>query len=931
MLTVQKLHAVRATAVAEYFTDVEAQRNTGDYYAGKDGTPVECPGTWLGSLAERFGAHGDVTVEQLLHLLDGRHPITGERLVPFRKDRVAAHDITFSAPKSVSAVWALAADRLRDEVHQAQEQAVAEAVRYVERHVPLVRRGRNGTIVETASEVLAVAFTHHTSRQTENQADHDLPPDPQVHTHVLLPMARRHDGEIVAINSAALFRGRREVEAVYHASLADRLAEMGFEIRRGTGRGERYFEIEGIPEALCAEWSSRHQEIEDHSGAQVAEFRAKYGRDPSLVELRDLAARSRIPKGRSYPEPATYWREIGAAHGVTADTIEATLRPGGRPAAADRTAQLIAEVLGEDGLTREHAALDLRTVMTGAMQQATGLIGVDDTTRMLAELVGRGDLVPVNNGAWTTKEMLTLERDVLAWRDRRCALSPPPAPTNEQVWTAIRMQQQRRDISLSGEQLEAFRAMLRDGFTAITGEAGVGKGVVLAAAANVWRSQERRVFAIAVAGATAQRLAADMGNGAQAMTLDGLVTRLTHGRLTLRPDDVIALDEAGMVDTRRWAKFTAAVGDSAQVVAVGDAAQLSPLSAGGLWPMLAANGPRLSGIRRTALGWERKAWQHLRSGDAAAALAAYAEHGHLSVSATRSDAVAAAVAQWDADGRGGLLITDASNAERHEANIEAQQRRITARELGAVALTVSTGDGSVGLRTGDRVIFRRQCRIGGTERRVENGTTGQVVGVDVDRRVITVRTNEAQPRDLEVPATEAGMIDLHYATHIYKGQGATVDRTYVITGGWQVDREKLYVACSRSRHGTFVYVDRESLGRITDVAALATMAQRGAQSRAKVAASALHSPAPGHQSRRTARKRPRRMLTSRRPLVETYQRRQRLRWARYEGRQCREREMFLHRARVRHMKSSHIQKPAAVPEWVVTAFEAVTRSRYGLR
>ena len=99
MITVQKLRATRGVQIAEYFTDIEAQRGTGDYYAGKDGVPVECPGQWLGSLARRFGLTGDVTREQLLRLLDGCHPITGERLIRWRKDRVAAHDITLSAPK----------------------------------------------------------------------------------------------------------------------------------------------------------------------------------------------------------------------------------------------------------------------------------------------------------------------------------------------------------------------------------------------------------------------------------------------------------------------------------------------------------------------------------------------------------------------------------------------------------------------------------------------------------------------------------------------------------------------------------------------------------------------------------------------------------------------------------------------------------------
>jgi conjugative relaxase-like TrwC/TraI family protein len=140
-------------------------------------------------------------------------------------------------------------------------------VDYIEQQIPLIRRGRNGVIVETAAELMAVAFAHHTSRQSASQADRDVPPDPQIHTHVLVPFARRHDGEIAAINSAALFRGRQEIEAVYHAALADRLAELGFEIQRGTGKKQRYFEIAGIPEELCADWSSRHQEITEQNEA----------------------------------------------------------------------------------------------------------------------------------------------------------------------------------------------------------------------------------------------------------------------------------------------------------------------------------------------------------------------------------------------------------------------------------------------------------------------------------------------------------------------------------------------------------------------------------------------------------------------------------------------------------------------------------------
>src|SRR6266581_1200611 len=95
---------------------------------------------------------------------------------------------------------------------------------------------------------------------------------------------------------------------------------------------------------------------------------------------------------------------------------------------------------------------------------------------------------------------------------------------------------------------------------------------------------------------------------------------------------------------------------------------LSPIGAGGLWPLLAKGGPRLTEVRRTTLPWEREAWAHLRRGQSGKALELYARHQSLDISATRSDALDAAVASWDQDGRDGLIVVVASNHERHRAN-----------------------------------------------------------------------------------------------------------------------------------------------------------------------------------------------------------------------------------------------------------------------
>ena len=948
VLTPNKITTVNAARMADYFLDLGVQRNRGDYYAGPAGEAVESPGRWLGATA--LGVEGEITLEQLLNLLDGRHPITGKRIVPWKADRIAAQDFTFSAPKDVSIVWAVGDAETQAGIDAAQAAAVAEAHAWITRHLEVVRRradrgdsgrGREGNpiITETAAAVIGAAFAHHTSRQSQMQAAAGIPPDPQVHTHLLLAMAQRHDGRMAAIHSRALYKHLQEIDAVYLAGLAAGLAEMGFEIVRGTGRGGRFFEIAGVPASLRADWSSRTAEIEELRPELVRKFRARYGRDPTTIELGNLTVRHRIAKGAGHPAPREWWRRVGAEHGVTEDTILALRSRGaGLPPPSVGREQLASELLGDDGLTKDHAVVTTAKLRAVMFRRAAGILTVADTEELLTQLTASGDLVSLGGERWTTRGMLEIERGVLAWHERRRDRPPPRRATQHQVWTALQTVRQQRNLTLTDEQREALRLILGQGFTAVTGAAGTGKGVVLTAAAHVWRAQDRRVFALAVAGATAQRLAADLGDGAIAMPLQGFLTRLQHDRIELHPTDVIVVDEAGMVGSRQWGRFADAVGDVADVTLLGDHAQLSALSAGGLWPKLAANGPRLHAVQRTRVAWEQRGWDLWRRGATQEALATYARHGHVRLTATREEAVSAAVAAWNADGRTGLIITIASNAERHTANIQAQVYKAAAGELGTEAAVIRTAHGDVTLHGGDQVIFRAQWRIPKAQR-VENGTTGAVVAVDPARGTLTVRTDEARPRELAMPVGEAsGLLDLGYAAHVYKAQGATVDRAYVIAGGWQTDREALYVACSRSRHGTRLFLDRESLGEELDAEALAVMSQRGSRSRAKTAACTHLPHLPGiaamaDEQAQEPRKRGRRILHSREPLVQRYQKQERRRTERAAGRRQRAGaaygEQSANRARRRTVEA--LAADAGVPNWVVRTFQAITGIRYDLR
>ena len=927
-------------AIADYFLEVDA--DLGDYYLAEDGEPEAAPPRALGTLAERLGLTGEVTAEQLLRLLDGRHPITGRRLLEYRKDRVAGVDQTASAPKSVSVVWAVGAPEERQAVERAQDTAVTTLVDYMRRRCPLVRDHGEAQL---ATDVLAVAVNHHTSRQTEEQAKRGTAPDPQLHTHVLWLMAERQDGRLCAIYRDQIWKNRIEWEAAYHCALATELARAGFPIQRMTGKGGRYFEIAGIPEKLRTRWSGRSVEVTEAMEVAAAQFRAKYGREPSVVELRREVVKSRRRKLLAQKTDLRhYWRSVaGELHRLTPDALALLRRSGGLPSEIEAREIVTRELLEPEGLTKEHATFSGRDLRVAALRHGAGLLDVAQVERLVLDLQRSGELRLTGEDRWTTRRMWEMEQRVLHWHEQRrnVDVADPlyrDLPTLEQLFRTVVRTARGDGVRLSVEQFEVLGEMLSTRATSVTGWAGTGKGVVASAAGTRWRSQRRRIISLAVAGKKAADLAVELGEGTEHMSIEQFLHRHGTGRLRVGCRDVLVIDEASQVSTEQWDELRAAIGMEGRLVMLGDTAQLGSIPAGGLWPLLSHGARKLTEVHRTRLAWERDAWSALRHGRSTEALAAYAQHGRLCLSTTRAASLERAVWDWARDGRTGLLITDASNAERDWLNRAAQEHRLLAGELGDEQVTVARPQGSLALHRGDRVLFTAACRPS-AGRRIENGTAATVQSVDPEHGTLTVETAEASRRHVELRAEDAPL-ELHYAAHVYKAQGATVDRTYVITGGWQTSKESLYVACSRSREGTRLYLDKESLRHDIDEAAIAAAAARGAASRAKVAATAeVYASGAGKDrpasaaARRRAMHRRRtagRRMPDQRALDEAYRRRKERQAALREGRARRALRRMAERNR-REAPTPTLDTLAAmegVPVWALQVAQEITGHSY---
>ena len=218
-----------------------------DYYLGGG----EATGYWVGRGSARLGLSGPVQAEDLQATLDGRHPRSRQSILWIRRvDRLPGFDLTFSAPKGVSLLFALSDPRTSLVVREAHDRAVAAALGYLEREAGEVRRGRDGVDRLPGGGCVAAAFRHRTSRAG----------DPQLHTHVLVAnMTRGWDGRWSALDGRQLYLQAKTAGTLYQSALRHELRALGL---RFVLRDNGLCELADVPRRVLRAFSHRRVEIE---------------------------------------------------------------------------------------------------------------------------------------------------------------------------------------------------------------------------------------------------------------------------------------------------------------------------------------------------------------------------------------------------------------------------------------------------------------------------------------------------------------------------------------------------------------------------------------------------------------------------------------------------------------------------------------------
>ncbi len=819
----QTTHKVQGEDADKYATYLTSTSERGDYYVDPEDESGEgAAGEWHGhpNVLASLGLSPDATVQrdQLLALMNGQAPNDGREIRATGGDgtRVAGIDMSFSPPKDVSALWAASGLEYRELIERAHKDAVASAMGHLERDVELVRVREAGTLKwQEANSVVAAKFLHNTSRLTATQEKEGVP-DPQLHTHVVVLAAERKDGKFAAVDSRQVFLSARESGAWYRSVLAQNLQGAGLQIERGTGKDERYFQVKDFPRDLAERWSTRTAHIRQ----AARDFRTQYGREPNAKELASLTVGTRGSKSTLAPEKVdAAWRGVAAEYGLTREQahnlFNGQTRTQATPArqAENPPPGFQRELM--EGLTAKSSMVSEREMYATAYELSAGVCHPSQAQDLVKDMVRSGELIQLEGAKWTTRELREREQQTLATVKGRAG--ERTAPVREQSLREAE-QEVAREIGgpLTREQRDALHTITgQGGVSTLIGQAGTGKGVVLSAATNAWQKDGYKVIGTAVAGATAERLGADAKTD-QALTTDALLLRAEKGTISLDKDTVVVMDEAGMADTNRLAQLAEQTTENgSKFVLVGDQAQLSPIGAGGLFSHLKDCTPtaELKEVHRAENQWEREAWAQVREGNATQALAAYQAHDRLHISETREQAAQRMVGDWNEQrlenpqGRT-VMLTDASNEELDKLNKQAQEYRDREGELGNDRAEMPGAPYQ--LATGDQVIFTKPHYQPGQDR-VENGTLGTIKDIQ-DENKLTIDTHGANEREVAVDTKEFKDIKLGYAQHVYKAQGLTANNALTLIGGWQTDKERAYVALTRAREQTHIYVSKQDLG-----------------------------------------------------------------------------------------------------------------------
>ncbi|MDQ1194333.1 Ti-type conjugative transfer relaxase TraA [Agrobacterium sp. SORGH_AS 787] len=459
------------------------------------------------------------------------------------------------------------------------------------------------------------------------------------------------------------------------------------------------------------------------------------------------------------------------------------------------------------------------------------------------------ELMPAQNSKlakYSTREMISVEHTMAASSLRMAERNSHGVSINKIDQALLRQDAMLGGSGLTDEQRTAVRHITSPTqIASVIGFAGAGKSTMLAAAREAWEAQGYRVHGAALAGKAAEGLTTSSGIAAR--TLASWEYGWSRGRNELGRNDILVIDEAGMVASRQLARFVAeAEKRGAKLVLVGDHEQLQAIGAGSPFRAIAERigSVELTDIRRQKHDWQREASVAFATHRTAEGLQHYAERDRIRFAKDREQACADLIRDYLADraqNPEGSRIALAHRRVDVRAINDGIRERLQAEGLLAKGdgqagsergyaegqtnreIVYQTVNGKRAFAPGDRIILLENNRDLG----VKNGMLGTVEAVEPNAlhlRLDGSSGGQNNARHLALPVKDYQSFDHGYATTIHKAQGATVDRAFAMASS-TMDRHLTYVAMTRHRDAVTLYAGRDELNDMKEM--FASMGRSG--------------------------------------------------------------------------------------------------------
>jgi hypothetical protein len=804
-----------------------------------DGSPSAF---WIGSdgaLARMGVKAGEALQKEIVALAFQGLSADGEQLRPASHGRVSRPSLHFSLPKDVALLHA-AADgdpQLQAKIEHIALRAAHQAVCYLLGTKGVIFDGRdedgNAIYVPTES-FIGLMSLHSTARIAEGE----IVPSPLLGVHVELIAGEHADGSLRAIDTEALFCNSAPIEggAIFRSLAAQDLVQLGFGVRPGTGKKNRFFEIDGISQAYRDANSGRTKQVE----RERAELEALLNREVSNYEASDLALKDRKRKDPRLPRSfiRAAWRKIAKEHdGLDLAGVHRLQRPRTLAPLEERLAW--ARIVAHERIRERGPTVPLAEANAILVEASGGMLSVRECNRLLREMQLDGEVLLLEDGRVTTpeireQEQLVMDRVLGAARRGGRAVSRQALNTGyAETSRAFGF-----EFSADGDQRAAVELLCSGaGIGVLHGRGGTGKGPVLRAVVESLRADGRRVIAAAPDSQTQGVMNDQLA--CEAHTLAGLFGMVNRGEVTLDDNTVLIIDEASKISGDDWKQITEWLEvHKIELIISGHTGQHEAIELPGIFdeivrqrePETATSDvlvkvAEITEIRRHAEQWQKDLQIQVDTGAGEAAVETLRENEAIAVSDSPEEAVARTVELWDAarrnykdDPMAAIMVVSGSNDDVDRLNLLAQEARRQNDELGTSSVEAVDRDyriypGDLVVLSGAPYSFPRRGRGAPKQERIANHTIGVVRGVDPERDVLRIALREPGMPEREVEIDQGELRErlkskkakdrvpawrLAYAHHTFPIQGSTVEEVFycVVT---MPSKNGFYVGITRER------------------------------------------------------------------------------------------------------------------------------------